>query len=67
MIKYLTKHGNSLALLIERPILDLLKIPANAPLEITTDGERLTVARAATKRSKHGRKVSIKQKPNRAR
>jgi hypothetical protein len=26
MVKKLTKHGNSLALVIDRPILDLLKI-----------------------------------------
>ena len=26
MVKRLTKHGNSLALVIDRPILDLLKI-----------------------------------------
>jgi hypothetical protein len=28
MVKKLTKHGNSLALVIDRPILDLLKIDA---------------------------------------
>jgi antitoxin component of MazEF toxin-antitoxin module len=46
MIKTLTKHGNSLALVIDRPILDLLKIDANTPLEITTDGRTLTLAPA---------------------
>ncbi len=46
MIKKLTKHGNSLALVIDRPILDLLKIDANTPLEITTDGRKLTLAPA---------------------
>jgi antitoxin MazE len=46
MIKTLTKHGNSLALVIDRPILDLLKIDANTPLEITTDGRKLTLAPA---------------------
>ena len=48
MIKKLTKHGNSLALVIDRPILDLLKIDTDTPLDITTDGKRLVVAPAAT-------------------
>jgi antitoxin MazE len=43
MVKHLTKHGNSLALVIEKPILDLLKIDATTPLEITTDGKSLTI------------------------
>lgn len=44
MVKKLTKHGNSLALVIDRPILDLLKIDPNTPLEVTTDGKRLLIA-----------------------
>ncbi len=47
MLKKLTKHGNSLALVIDRPILDLLKIDADTPLDISTDGTRLIVAPAA--------------------
>ncbi|HYZ83356.1 MAG TPA: hypothetical protein VE621_03100 [Bryobacteraceae bacterium] len=46
MLKKLTKHGNSLALVIDRPILDLLKIDSDTPLEISTDGQRLIVAPA---------------------
>ncbi|MBA3315778.1 MAG: AbrB/MazE/SpoVT family DNA-binding domain-containing protein [Planctomycetota bacterium] len=41
MIKRLTKHGNSLAIVIEKPILDLLKISSDTPLEVTTDGTSL--------------------------
>ena len=48
MVKKLTKHENSLALVIDRPILDLLKIDAETPLDISTDGQRLIVAPAAT-------------------
>jgi antitoxin MazE len=43
MLKKLTKHGNSLALVIDRPILDLLHIDSETPLEISTDGKRLVV------------------------
>ncbi len=44
MIKKLTKHGNSLALIIDRPVLDLLKIEVDTPLEISTDGQVLIIA-----------------------
>ncbi len=46
MVKTLTKHGNSLALVIDRPILDLLRIDPDTPLEVTTDGKRLVIAPA---------------------
>jgi antitoxin component of MazEF toxin-antitoxin module len=44
VVKKLTRHGNSLALVIDRAILDLLKIGTDTPLEISTDGEVLVVA-----------------------
>lgn len=44
MIKKLTRHGNSLALVIDRPILDLLRIGADTPLDISTDGKKLIIA-----------------------
>jgi antitoxin MazE len=44
MIKKLCKHGNSLALVIDRSILDLLKIDEETPLDISTDGAALVVA-----------------------
>lgn len=44
MIKRLTKHGNSLALVIDRGVLDLLKIDADTPLNISTDGKCLIVS-----------------------
>jgi antitoxin MazE len=43
MIKKLTAIGHSLGLIIERPILDLLAIDKDTPLEITTDGEALVI------------------------
>ena len=43
MIKTLTKHGNSYALVIDKPILDLLKIRPDTPLTISTDGRTLLV------------------------
>ncbi len=43
MIKRMTRHGNSMALVIDRPILELLNIDADTPLDITTDGEALII------------------------
>ena len=43
MLKKLTKHGNSLALLIEKPILDLLCASADTPFDVTTDGHALVL------------------------
>jgi antitoxin component of MazEF toxin-antitoxin module len=47
LVKYLTKHGNSFALVIDRPILNLLRISPDSPLEVTTDGQRITISIAA--------------------
>lgn len=46
MVKKLTKHGNGLALVIDRPILDLLRIDPETPLDVSTDGRQLIVAPA---------------------
>ena len=43
MIKKLSKHGNSLALVIDRSILDLLGIDEQTALEVSTDGAALIV------------------------
>ena len=43
MIKNLTKHGNSYALIIEKPILELLRIDPDTPLEIMSDGQCLVL------------------------
>lgn len=48
MIKKLSAVGDSLALIIERPILELLDITKDTPLEITTDGEALIIRPAKT-------------------
>ncbi len=44
MIKKLTSHGNSVALVIDKAILELLKINAKTPVELTTDGKNLIVS-----------------------
>lgn len=44
MVKKLTSHGNSAALIIDKPILELLKINMDTPLEISTDGKNLVIS-----------------------
>lgn len=44
MIKNLTAHGNSAALIIDKPILELLDITMDTPLKITTDGRNLIIS-----------------------
>ena len=44
MVKRLTKHGNSLALVIDKGVLELLGISAQTPLSISTDGNCLIIS-----------------------
>lgn len=46
VLKNLVKHGNSMALIIEKPILDLLGANADTPFDITTDGQILVLSPA---------------------
>ncbi len=44
MIKKLVQHGNSSALIIDKPIMELLSIDNDTPLEITTDGRNIFIS-----------------------
>ena len=46
MIKTLIPHGNAYALVIDKPILDLLDIHPDTPLEIAAHGKSLVVSPA---------------------
>ena len=48
--KKLTPIGNSLGLVIEKPILELLDIDRDTELEVRTDGERLVIQPVRTGR-----------------
>ena len=43
MTKRLRAIGNSAGIIIDKPILELLKITPETELELTTDGERLII------------------------
>jgi len=61
MIKKLSKYGNSKAIVIDKPILELLGIDENTELEISTDGESLLI-RPVSKTTKRIRKISKNKK-----
>lgn len=44
MVKTLTKTGNSLALVLDRPLLEATGIDATTPLEISTDGDVIVIS-----------------------
>ncbi|MDY7093488.1 MAG: AbrB/MazE/SpoVT family DNA-binding domain-containing protein [Acidobacteriota bacterium] len=43
MVKKLTKTGNSLALVLDRPLLEATGIDADTSLEISTDGDVIVI------------------------
>lgn len=43
MVKKLIKHGNSYALVIDKPILELLRATPGMPFEIMSDGSCLVI------------------------
>ncbi len=45
MLKTFAKHGNSMALVIDKSILELVRIDPSQPVEISTDdGQRLIIS-----------------------
>ena len=61
MTKTLTKHGNSLALVIEKPILDLLGADADTPFEITTDGQALILTPVTDPKRKKAFRTALEE------
>lgn len=64
MLKRLTKHGNSWAIIIDKPVLDLLKIEPETLREICTNGESILV-RPATSAGRDERFAAALKKTNR--
>jgi antitoxin component of MazEF toxin-antitoxin module len=44
MVKQLIRHGNSAAIILDKPILELLNVKMETPLEITTDGKSIIIS-----------------------
>jgi antitoxin MazE len=61
MVKRLTKHGNSLALVIDRGVLDLLDIDAGTALSVTTDGKSLVVTPVKNERTERAFRAALRE------
>ena len=44
MTKKLIKHGNSAALILDKALLDLLRVKIDTPLDVTTDGRNIIIS-----------------------
>ena len=63
MIKRLIQHGNSTALVIDKPIMELLNITNETTFEITTDGRNLILS-PQTEKIKEGDILNSLEKIN---
>lgn len=61
MRKTLIKHGNSLALVIDKPILEMLRISQETPLEITSNGDALLIAPIRDKKGNRRLRASLEK------
>ena len=59
MRKNLSAIGNSLGLVIEKPILELLGITRDTELEVTTDGTRLIIEPVHTRKVKRSLRKAV--------
>ncbi|MFN8643645.1 MAG: AbrB/MazE/SpoVT family DNA-binding domain-containing protein [Candidatus Binatia bacterium] len=50
MIKTLTRTGNSLALVIDKSLLEATGIAADTPLEVSTDGDVIVISPVRAKK-----------------
>jgi antitoxin component of MazEF toxin-antitoxin module len=50
MAKTLTRTGNSLALVLDKPILEATGIDAETPLEVSTDGDVIVISPVRSKK-----------------
>lgn len=72
LVKTLIKHGTSKAVIIDKPVLDLLNIADDTPLQVDTDGKRLIItplredARQESKRKIRQASVAVHRKYHRA-
>ena len=57
MQKLLTKHGNSLALIIDKAVLELLNISPTTRLDITTDGDALIIRPVRKRKNNRQKKI----------
>lgn len=50
MVKKLVRTGNSLALVLDKPLLEATGIDESTPLEVSTDGDLIVISRQRDKK-----------------
>ena len=55
----MVQHGNSAAIIIDKPIMELLDFDINTPLEISTDGKNLIISPISDKKRLQKLKTSL--------
>ena len=66
MIKMLVRHGNSFALILDKPVLELLNVDPARPVAIsTTDGKSLLVAPLSGAQKRTAKRTRPRQRPRR--
>ncbi|MCB1152381.1 MAG: AbrB/MazE/SpoVT family DNA-binding domain-containing protein [Deltaproteobacteria bacterium] len=64
MIKTLTKHGNSWALILDKPIMELMDLTPDTLVQLEIHGKKLTVAAAEDETPQ--RDMAVKEATERA-
>lgn len=59
MVKHLTPHGNSVALIIDKAILKLLHITPRTLLELSTDGRNLILSPVRSQKREERFRVAL--------
>ncbi|PYI79819.1 MAG: AbrB family transcriptional regulator [Verrucomicrobia bacterium] len=66
MIKMLVRHGNSFALILDKPVLELLNVDPARPVALsTTDGKSLLVAPLSSAEKRNAKRARPRQRPRR--
>jgi antitoxin MazE len=60
MQKKLSVVGNSLGLIIDKPVLELLRIDKDTPLEVSTDGDVLVIRPLRDARTERVREAALR-------
>lgn len=60
MQKKLSVVGNSLGLIIDKPVLELLRIDKDTPLDVSTDGDALIIRPLRDARAERVREASLR-------
>jgi antitoxin component of MazEF toxin-antitoxin module len=61
MVKNLKKHGNSSALVIDKPLLELLDADIDTTFELTTDGRNLVLSPQSSRKDEEDILVSLEK------